>query len=78
MFRFFRFNVNNEYIHHSLRLFGITCWAMYYCAGFGWFRTFGIGLCFKNLRNHSMLFSERYGYTKHKIIGNWLIRHLPY
>jgi len=42
--------------------------------GFFWFRIFGYGLVFKNLKTHKMLFSERYKYCKCLKIGNLLIR----
>jgi hypothetical protein len=42
--------------------------------GFLWFRFFGKGLCIKNTKKWPKLFSERNGYTKHIMIGNWLIK----
>ena len=43
--------------------------------GIFWFRLWhnGPGLKFKNLKKHPMLFSERNGYTKHIVIGNYFI-----
>jgi hypothetical protein len=76
MFRFYRFNINNEYIHHSLRLFGITCWTMYYCAGFGWFRLFGHGLDWKDLTRYELTFSQRIHKTKWLKVGKWCISRL--
>ena len=37
----------------------------------GWFRVFGFGLRWKDLRNHDLVFSERNGYTKHFEVGNF-------
>lgn len=45
----------------------------YYRDGFGWFRFFGKGLKWKNMTKYCLLFSERHGYTKGVIIGNWRI-----
>jgi hypothetical protein len=45
--------------------------------GFGWFRVFGIGLHWKDIRIHKLLFSERNGYSKYIILGDWLISYLP-
>lgn len=37
-----------------------------------WFRIKGWGIHGKDLRKHPSLFSERYGYTKKLVIGNWI------
>jgi hypothetical protein len=42
--------------------------------GGGWFRIFGHGLAWKNTKIHPKFFSERYGYSKHIMIGKWLIK----
>lgn len=39
-----------------------------------WFRLFGYGLHFKDVRKHSLLFSERNGYVRRVQIGNWSIK----
>lgn len=41
--------------------------------GHFYFKIFGYGLCFKNLRKHMMLFSERNGYRNMLIIKRWMI-----
>lgn len=41
-----------------------------------WFRIYGIGLCFRNINNHPLRFSERLGYTKYLRIGNIVIEYL--
>lgn len=46
--------------------------------GFFWFRIFGYGLIFKNLKKHRLLFSERYKIRKSITIGNWHIKTVPY
>ena len=45
----------------------------YYDNGIGWFRIFGYGLKFKDSNRHSLLFSERYRYTKWLRKGHWYI-----
>lgn len=37
--------------------------------GLWWFRIFGYGLHWKDMRTHKPLFSERHGYRKHLHIG---------
>jgi hypothetical protein len=38
-----------------------------------YFRLFGYGLTFKDVRYHPPLFSERYGYTKRLKLGSWRV-----
>ncbi len=57
----------------SLCVFGRNVWSSYIEKGFGWFRIFGGGLKWKNLNNHYLMFSERYGYQKGLNIGHWRI-----
>jgi hypothetical protein len=66
-------NNNNNTLHHSLRLFGISCWAFYYHNRFGWFRLFGSGLKWKDTSIHGLLFGERNGHSKGLQIGKWRI-----
>ncbi len=61
---------------HTLRLLGINILTVYYQNRFGWFRFFGRGLKWKDIRLHEKLFSERYEHTKYVMIGNWLIGYL--
>lgn len=51
-------------------------WCDYKSEGFFWFRIYGYGLCFKDIRKHPLLFSERNGYTKTININNWSIKFL--
>jgi hypothetical protein len=44
--------------------------------GYAWFRIFGIGLSFKDLRKHGMLFSERNHFEKYIILFRILIKYL--
>lgn len=37
----------------------------------GWFRLFGIGMGYKDLRHSPLVFSERNGFKSHFEIGNW-------
>lgn len=43
----------------------------HFSKGLWWFRIFGYGVHWKSLKTHPLLFSERYGYTKKLLIGNW-------
>lgn len=45
----------------------------YYKNRIGWFRIFGCGLKWKDVTVHPLLFSERNGYSKGKLIGKWYI-----
>jgi hypothetical protein len=44
--------------------------------GAWWFRVFGIGISWKDVRLHRLLFSERNGYYKGLKIGNWIFHYL--
>lgn len=59
--------------HHSLKMFGLNCWSYYSQNRFTWFRLFGIGLKWKDITIHDLLFSERNGYSKALNIGIWRI-----
>jgi len=41
--------------------------------GMGWFRLFGWGLYWKDVKRHGYTFGERYGYIKRFKIGKWII-----
>ncbi len=46
----------------------------FYCKnGLFWIKIFKWILSIKDIRQHRLYFSERNGYTKHKIIGNYSI-----
>lgn len=71
----FKINRQNSvgYTDVLLRLFGVNfCTGSFTKTAF-WFRFFGYGLAFKDLRNHRLLFSERNGYKKSLKIYNWHI-----
>ena len=54
---------------YVLRLFGVTCWASWVDNKGGWFRIFGIGVCWVN-KDEPILFSDRVRKTKFiKMIG---------
>jgi len=36
-----------------------------------WFRVFGYGLTWKNIKKHPLMFSERYGYRKGIALFRW-------
>jgi hypothetical protein len=44
-----------------------------YDSGICWFRIFGYGLMWKDVRSHPILFSERYGYRKGFQVKHWRI-----
>jgi hypothetical protein len=43
-----------------------------------WFRVFGVGVSWKDIRIHPLLFSERYGHRKGLRIGSWMFHFLPF
>ena len=51
-------------------------WSYYRCDGMFWFRLFGYGLHFKDLRKFQLIFSERNRLRKSFRIGNWSIKFL--
>jgi hypothetical protein len=59
--------------HHTLWVFEYPLWSFYYLNRFGWFRLFGVGLKWKDITRHGLLFSQRYGYEKAITIGKWRI-----
>jgi len=54
-------------------LSNMRVWSSYNKNGLGWFRIFGYGLKWKNIKHRPLLFSERHGYTKGITIMNWRI-----
>lgn len=70
------YNKKNNEIGFYVKLFNIRILSFYKKVGFGWIRLFGRGLLFKDTTKHQMMFSERNGYMKKIIVGNWLIRRL--
>ena len=52
-------------------------YSSYRSDGFFWFRIFGRGLHFKNVKKHGLLFSERMKIKKSFILFNWSIKYLP-
>jgi len=46
------------------------------CPSIGWFRVFGYGLHWGNLREHGMLFSTLNGYENCLIVGGWKFKFL--
>ena len=74
IFRYFNFSfADYNSIHISLRANKYSLFSMYYYKGFGWFRIFGIGIKFKNVAKHELVFSERYGRRKYIRIRDWII-----
>jgi hypothetical protein len=59
--------------------FGLPGFDLYAGNGIAWFRVFGWGLHWKDLRRHQLNFSERNGLVKKLRIGDWLFGGLrPY
>lgn len=44
--------------------------------GMGWFRLMGVGVAWKNYKQHGLSFAERYGYGFHIKIGNYIFHFL--
>lgn len=45
--------------------------------GFFWIRIFGRGIAIKDSNKFSLLFSQRYHFSKWVMIGKWVITYLP-
>ena len=41
--------------------------------GIGFFRLFGVGIGWKDITRHGLMFSERNGYCSYFTIGNWML-----
>lgn len=63
-----------KFSHSSLTVKKLNIWSHYYNNKFGWFRILGVGLTFKDVTVHGLIFSERNGYKKRTQLGNWSIR----
>lgn len=62
---------------YSLRInFSVICWHIE--KSIGWIRLFGVGISWKNINIHPLLFSQRNGYQKTLTIKNWRIEYVPY
>ena len=48
----------------------------YFEKKFGWIRIFGLGVKYKHIPTHPLLFSERNGYIKMLKINNWCVSKL--
>jgi hypothetical protein len=59
-----------------IKIFGKSFIAFHHSNRFGWLRLFGKGMKWKDTRIHTLLFSERYGYSKAIILGCWRISFL--
>ena len=60
----------------SIKIFKYRIFTIYFGNRIGWFRLFGVGMKWKDLRKHDLLFSERNGYTKYIRIRNWTFGYL--
>ena len=59
-----------------MALFGYPIFCYHKSIGFLWFRLFGYGIVFKDVKRHPLLFGERNGFTKYLKIRNLIIRFL--
>ena len=50
---------------------------MFYSDRIGWIRLFGLGVGWKDVTIHKLLFSERNGHKRGLRIGCWFIKTLP-
>jgi len=50
--------------------------AYYFGKNRGWFRIFGYGIVWKDLRRYEMMFSERMGFFRYIVINHYLVRAL--
>lgn len=48
----------------------------YVRGGAGWFRLFGYGIYWRDIRKNKMLFSERMGYSRVLKIGSFMVKFL--
>lgn len=67
---------NYKTTYFCFSIFKYTIWVFYYYNRFGWFRLFGKGLRFKDVRVHGLIFSERIHESKALTINNWRISYL--
>lgn len=74
-FKFFNLakGSDTKHYHHSLVIFGISVWSLYYYDSFGWLRLFGRRITWMNRAVHPESFSERMGKKKFIRIGKWRI-----
>ena len=64
-------------IHFGIKIFGYQLFYFFHHVDIGWFRIFGVGLHWKNVKTRMLLFGERNGYTKYLMLGNWMVKYLP-
>lgn len=67
---------NLEYYYRHWRFLGFDVFTYYSHQGAGWFRLFGREISWKDMNRHSLMFSERYGYTKYLKVGKYAIKKL--
>ena len=78
MIKFKIIKIDNSSRQYILRIFNLCLFCLSKSNGFYWFRLFGIGLKFKDITKHNLLFSERNGFKKHLKINNWIIGYLKF
>ncbi len=64
-----------KYYERSFKLFGIPVWSHHYGGKILWFRLFGRGYLLKHT-SEGLTFSQRFGHTKFRRVGNWIISKL--
>lgn len=55
---YFKTTKFEDEVQYVLRLFGVSCWASVHAKHIGWFRLFGVGFMWKNVKWKGLLFSE--------------------
>lgn len=60
---------------HSVKLLGLSVWSAYKGEGYFWFRVFGYGLHFKNIKC-GLNFSQRNGFKKVWCLNSYIITRL--
>lgn len=59
---------------YSIYFFGWLFFTLSLGNKIGWFRLFGRGISWKNIKKHDLLFSEKHGYVRRIVIGHWQFR----
>lgn len=71
-------NIKNNDKIINVRLGSVNCFNYNSIDGMGWFRVFGVGLCWKNTLKYPLLFSERCKHRKGLTLGSYFIKFLKY
>lgn len=73
-----KYNIKKfEGVQYLFVFLGIEVWNVVLFKNHGWFRLFGVGLCWKR-NDFDNMFSSKMGYRKFIKIGKWKIARLIY